>query len=261
MAVVASNAGQTGTPDGSANPICAAVDSAVALARKRLWIAVPWIYTRSNNPWLLGLVERVAERARGAEVDVRAYLRPDRVNAHTVSVWEEAGVTVVQATARTRHLHSKIVVSDDAVLVLTANLTDTDLFRNANHFVVERDRTQVEAAAASVLLLGKDEPESPLAVELTPTDTLVRPGYRGPAWRGAPESNAGWCRAEGSARSAEPGDRGAHRLGQDAGGGDGAAAGSARSRRRGRLPGADARHRLGEARRVAAAGGRRYPRV
>ena len=62
------------------------------------------------------------------------------------------------------------------MLVLTANLTDTDLFRNVNHFVVERNRQQVEAAAASVLLLGEEEPESPFTVELTATDTLVPPG-------------------------------------------------------------------------------------
>jgi hypothetical protein len=95
-------------------------------------------------------------------VDVRAYLRPHRSNAHAVAVWQQAGVTVVQATARTRHLHSKIIVADGAVLVLTANLTDTDLFRNANHFVVERDRKQVEAAAASVLLLGEENPKARL---------------------------------------------------------------------------------------------------
>src|SRR4051812_39715245 len=71
MVELASNAGRTGTPDGDGNPICAAVDSAVSLARKRLWIAVPWIYSRDNNPWLLGFIERVAERARTGEMDVR----------------------------------------------------------------------------------------------------------------------------------------------------------------------------------------------
>ena len=56
----------------------------------------------------------------------------------------------------TRHLHSKVIVSDDSALVLTANLTDTDLFRNTNHLCIERDRQQVEAAVASLLKLEEE---------------------------------------------------------------------------------------------------------
>jgi hypothetical protein len=43
---------------------------------------------------------------------------------------------------------------------MTANLTDTDLFRNVNHISVERDRSAVDAAVASVLLLEEDTPDA-----------------------------------------------------------------------------------------------------
>src|SRR5918912_138605 len=150
MAEIISNAGQLGRPDGTGNPLCAALDSAVNLAQRRLWIAVPWVYTKTNNPWLLGFIRRVAEVAARGTVDVRAYLRPSQNNAYAANLWSKAGAKVVQSTARTRHLHSKAIVADDAALVVTANLTDTDLFRNTNHLSVERERSAVEAAVASL---------------------------------------------------------------------------------------------------------------
>ena len=171
MAEMISNAGRLGAPDGTGNPLCAAVDSAVNLSRQRLWLAVPWVYTRTNNPWLLDLIQRIA--AKAADVDVRVYLRPDQNNSYAVATWLEAGVKVVQSTTRTRYLHSKVIVSDDAALILTANLTDTDLFRNTNHLSIERNREQVEAAAASLLLLEEETPDGPIAAEFASSDTLV----------------------------------------------------------------------------------------
>jgi replicative superfamily II helicase len=175
VAEIISNAGQLGAPDGTGNPLCAAIDSAVNFARRRLWIAVPWVYTRTNSPWLLGLIQRVAGVSARGGVDVRAYLRPNQNNAYAVNLWKQAGVTVVQSTARTRYMHSKVIVSDDAALVMTANLTDTDLFRNVNHISVERERSAVDAAVASVLLLEEDTPEDSGLVEFTRTEELVPP--------------------------------------------------------------------------------------
>src|SRR5437762_13359245 len=106
MAEMISNAGRLGAPDGTGNPLCAAVDRAVNLARRRLWLAVPWVYTRTNNPWLLDCVRRIA--AKAADVDVRVYLRPHQDNSYAVAIWLEAGVKVVQSTSRARHLHSKV---------------------------------------------------------------------------------------------------------------------------------------------------------
>ena len=80
---------------------------------------------------------------------------------------------VVQSTTRTRYLRSKVLVSDSAALILTANLTDTDLFRNTNHLSIERNREQVEAAAASLLLLEEETPDGPIAAEFASSDTLV----------------------------------------------------------------------------------------
>jgi helicase len=173
MAELVSNAGQLGRPDGVGNPLCAAVDSAVNLARGRLWIAVPWVYTRTNNPWLLSFIQRVADLSARGGVDVRAYLRPSQNNSYAANVWAKAGVRVVQSTARTRYLHSKAILSDDAALVLTANLTDTDLFRNTNHLSIERDRSAVDAAVASLLLLEEDTPEESDHVEFSRTEELV----------------------------------------------------------------------------------------
>jgi hypothetical protein len=91
VAEVISNTGQFGVPDCNGNPLGAAIDSAVNLARRRLWIAVPLAYTCTNSPWLLSFIQRMADVSARGSVDARAYLR----------------------------LHSKVIVSDDAALVMT----------------------------------------------------------------------------------------------------------------------------------------------
>lgn len=101
-------------------------------------------------------IDRVAAAARRG-VEVRAYLRPDPTNSHAVAVCQRAGVRVVQATPRVRHLHSKVLITDYVAVVSTANLTDTDLFRNVNHLTVEREPGVIGAWAASLELL--EEPE------------------------------------------------------------------------------------------------------
>lgn len=98
-------------------PLCAAIDSAVNLAIHRLWLAAPWVYTRTNNSWLLGLIQRVAA-ARAKDVDVRVYLRRDQNNSYAVTICREAGVKVVQSTSPTGYLHLKVIVSDNAALVM-----------------------------------------------------------------------------------------------------------------------------------------------
>jgi hypothetical protein len=139
------------------SPLCAAFDEVLDTAQTHLWLAVPWVYTRRNDAWLLAFIARVAA-ARGQSLDVRAYLRPDPANAYAVAIWRDAGVQVVQDTPRTRFLHSKLLVTESAARLSTANLTDTDLFRNVNHVSLERDPAQVAAYAASLLELEDCDP-------------------------------------------------------------------------------------------------------
>jgi superfamily II DNA/RNA helicase len=155
--VVISNAGRLGTLDGNGNPLCAAFDDVLAGATQRLWLVMPWVYTRDDAPWLLGFIDRFALAARRG-LDVRAYLRPDPANSHAVAVWQAAGVNVVQVGPRVQHLHSKLLVTDSAALVGSANLTDTDLFRNVNHLTIEHEPTVVADWANSVLLLHEPAP-------------------------------------------------------------------------------------------------------
>lgn len=46
---------------GEDNPLCAMLDEALSTARERFWLAVPWVYTRNNAPWLLSFIDHVAE--------------------------------------------------------------------------------------------------------------------------------------------------------------------------------------------------------
>lgn len=138
------------SPDG--NDLCATFEAVIGEAPERLWIAVPWAYSSTNDPWIRGFIADVAH-AKKRGVDVRVYLRPDPANRHAVSVWQAAGVRVVQATARVRYLHTKAVVTEKAVIVSTANITDTDLYRNANTLTVSSEREAIDDAAASMLFL------------------------------------------------------------------------------------------------------------
>jgi hypothetical protein len=139
-------------------------------------------------------------------------MRPDQNNSYAAGLWRKAGVKVIQSTTRARHLHSKVIVSDDAALILTANLTETDLFRNTNHLSIERDRQQVEAAAASILTLEEETREGLPAADFARSETLV-PGairqYLAVDKLNPMQAGAG---AQGTAPAREPGHRGRYRL-------------------------------------------------
>ncbi len=97
--------------DGESAALRRDLDDALDEARHRVWLAVPWVYTRRNDPWLLGFIERMAG-ARRRGLDVRAYVRPYPDNAYAVGVWREAGVLVVQDTPGVRYPHTKRQIDD-----------------------------------------------------------------------------------------------------------------------------------------------------
>jgi hypothetical protein len=85
--------------------VCRAYDEMLQQAQRRLWLAVPWVYSHRSDAWLTELVEGVAALARH-RCEVRAYLRPSQHNAHTVAAWRAAGVRVIQDTPAVRYLHA-----------------------------------------------------------------------------------------------------------------------------------------------------------
>jgi helicase len=150
-----SAAGAATPPPGE---VCRAYEQVLAEARHRLWLAVPWVYSHSQDPWLVEFIARFAEAARRCQ-DVRAYLRPAQVNAQAAASWRAAGVSVIQGTPGVRYLHAKLLVGDNVALLTSANLIDADLHRNVNQASLERRPEEVARWADFVARL--DEAEAP----------------------------------------------------------------------------------------------------
>ncbi len=113
------------------NGLTTAVEQIFSSAREQIWIAVPWFYTSTQNAWINSIIESIAAKCHQG-VDVRVFLRPDVSNHETVNKLNLAGVKLFSKKQIIRHIHTKMVLNENKLLAMTANLTDFDLFRNLN---------------------------------------------------------------------------------------------------------------------------------
>ncbi|MEM2550307.1 MAG: DEAD/DEAH box helicase [Nitrososphaerota archaeon] len=113
------------------NELIIALEELAKEARERLWIAVPWFYTVDGDPWIESYIKLLIQRCKEG-VDVRVFLRPDISNHKTINQLNLSNVKVFSKKEITRHIHTKMVMNERMALILTANITEFDLYRNLN---------------------------------------------------------------------------------------------------------------------------------
>src|SRR5208282_1377132 len=128
-----------------ANGLTSSVEQVVRGAKEIIWIAVPWFYTSSQNPWINSIIESLAARSKEG-LDVRIFIRPDVSNHETVNKLNLAGVKIFSKKQIIRHIHTKMVLNESKLLTMTANLTDFDLFRNFNSGTMITESKDVQKA-------------------------------------------------------------------------------------------------------------------
>jgi replicative superfamily II helicase len=142
--------------DRGPNGLTSAVEDVVYNAERLVWIAVPWFYTSSQNKWINSIIETLeAKRRRG--IDVRVFVRPDVSNHATVNKLNLAGVKIFSKKQIIRHIHTKMIISESALLAMTANITDFDLFRNLNTGILTTANREVERAKADFNRLVEED--------------------------------------------------------------------------------------------------------
>jgi replicative superfamily II helicase len=129
------------------NGLTSAVEEVVNNAKVLVWIAVPWFYTSSQNPWIISIIDSLAAKKKRG-LDIRIFIRPDVSNHETVNKLNLAGVKIFSKKQIIRHIHTKMVLNEATLLAMTANLTDFDLFRNMNTGILTTAKQDVERAKA-----------------------------------------------------------------------------------------------------------------
>jgi len=138
------------------NELTLAIDQIVSGASETVWIAVPWFYTSTQNPWIKSLVETLAKKSEEG-LDVRLFVRPDVSNHETVNTLNLAKVRVFSKKQIIRHIHTKMVLSESKLLAMTSNITDFDLFRNLNTGIVTTSDSDVRKAKSDFLKLVEQD--------------------------------------------------------------------------------------------------------
>lgn len=138
------------------NGLTLAIDQIVSGASKTVWIAIPWFYTSTQNPWIKSLVKTLAKKSEEG-LDVRLFVRPDVSNHETVNTLNLAKVRVFSKKQIIRHIHTKMVLSESKLLAMTANITDFDLFRNLNTGMVTTSDSDVRKAKSDFLKLVEQD--------------------------------------------------------------------------------------------------------
>jgi len=140
------------------NDLTSAIDKIVSNAKQRIWIAVPWFYSRTENEWLKTLLDTLCNSVKRG-IDLRLFLRPDPENHETTNQVLLAGGKVFSKREIVRHIHTKMILSEREVLITTANLTDFDLFRNLNSGTLSSDSRYLSDAEKDFLRLLEPEIE------------------------------------------------------------------------------------------------------
>ena len=154
------------------NDLTSTIDKIVSNAKKRIWIAVPWFYTKTENEWLKTLLDALCNSAKHG-IDLRLFLRPDRDNQNITNQILLAGGKVFSKRSIVRHIHTKMVLSEREVLVTTANLTEFDLFRNLNSGTLSSDSRYLSDAEKDFLRLLEPEVEARFEAKDIPIEQVL----------------------------------------------------------------------------------------
>ncbi len=137
-------------------------------AQQRLWIKVPWWDTSPPASRLIN--EAIEAKRRG--VDVVVISRPDRSNAAALERLRDAEIQVVAV----RHLHEKVVITDDQVLNHSTNFARKELEVNQNSGLTVTSWDAVDAFVAGFEKMRDDETAFSTGDEKwTPTSELLPP--------------------------------------------------------------------------------------
>ncbi|GAA1645590.1 hypothetical protein GCM10009806_13340 [Microbacterium flavum] len=130
---------------GEGADLLVALNAAVASARTRLWVKVPWW---DVSPLARKLLDGVlAAQRRG--VEVRVLCRPEASNDAVVRSLRHAGVSVTAV----RYIHEKEIIADEVAITHSMNFTSAEISRNQNSGFVHTDPAMVEAVELGFLSL------------------------------------------------------------------------------------------------------------
>ncbi|MEV4687434.1 DEAD/DEAH box helicase [Microbacterium sp. LWH3-1.2] len=125
---------------GEGADLLVALTGAIAGARTRVWVKVPWW---DASPVARGLLDALlAAHRRG--VDVKVLLRPEGSNDAVVRELRSADVALIPV----RYIHEKEVLSDDVAITHSMNFTAAEIARNQNSGFLHTDPAMVDAVEA-----------------------------------------------------------------------------------------------------------------
>ena len=154
------------------NGLTLAIDQIVLGAREVIWIAVPWFYTPTQNPWIESLIETLAKK-RKEGLDVRLFIRPDVSNHETINKLHLAKVKIFSKKQIIRHIHTKMILNESKLLAMTANITDFDLYRNLNTGILTASDNDVRKAKSDFQKLVEEEVLKQAEFKDTKTDLVL----------------------------------------------------------------------------------------
>ncbi|WP_417563410.1 DEAD/DEAH box helicase [Microbacterium sp.] len=153
---------------GEGSDLLATLIDAIASARSRLWVKVPWW---DASPIARRLLEAVLSSKRRG-VDVMVLCRPETSNDAVVRELRDAAVTVVPV----RYIHEKEVLADQVVVAHSMNFTAAEIGRNQNSGFLHVDPSMVEAVEVGFLTLIENATAAATGDEVwTPAATLIPP--------------------------------------------------------------------------------------
>jgi replicative superfamily II helicase len=153
------------------NEITDSLDAIVANAKERIWIAVPWFYTKSDR-WIHDFTYKLCDVSEQG-VDIRLFTRPDISNHETVNRLNLARAKVLSRRSIIRHIHTKMMMNEKEVLTTTANITDFDLYRNLNSGNLTNDEEYLKSATLDFEKLMEPEIEQKRYVSDVPVGNIL----------------------------------------------------------------------------------------
>ncbi|MFB7884480.1 DEAD/DEAH box helicase [Microbacterium sp. NPDC056057] len=122
---------------GEGTDLLVALTEAIAGARTRVWVKVPWWDASPVARRLLDAI--LAAHRRG--VDVKVLLRPEASNDAVVRELRSAEVALIPV----RYIHEKELLADDVAITHSMNFTAPEIGRNQNSGFLHTDPAMVDA--------------------------------------------------------------------------------------------------------------------
>ena len=137
------------------NELTNAIQEVVNEAKEKIWIAVPWFYTKEDD-WINSFIKNLCDVSKKG-IDIRVFLRPVIENHKTVNALNLAKIRVYSKKSIIRHIHTKMILNENQVFTTTANLTYYDLFRNFNSGIITNDKKVLKNSIKDFYNLFEEE--------------------------------------------------------------------------------------------------------